>query len=49
MINNTDNNRIKNNVITKAVYPLYWGNEIHYYESDYISIIDVPYKKYYLI
>ena len=38
-----------NDVITKALYVIWIDGERHYYVSDYISIIDVPYRRYSLI
>ena len=37
------------NVKTKALYVVWIDGEKHYYETEYASIIDVPYRNYILI
>lgn len=36
-------------VKTKALYVVWIDGEKHYYETDYVSMIDVPYRNYILI
>ena len=38
-----------NNIYTKALYLVWINGEKHFYISEYVSIIDVPYKRYTLI
>ena len=37
------------NIYTQAMHPVYINGKKHYYICDYVSIIDVPYKRYILI
>lgn len=43
------NNAKINNIITKAEYEYYERGKKVKYESDFVSIIDVPYRRYKLI
>jgi len=38
-----------NNIYTQALYKVYNNGQVIYYTSNYVSIIDVPYKRYILI
>ena len=44
-----NNYKTKNNIITKAEYEYYDKGKKVKYESDYVSIIDVPYRRYKLV
>lgn len=38
-----------NNCYTQAIYPIWINGEKHFYVSNYVSIIDVHYKRYILM
>lgn len=44
-----NNYNVKNHIITKAEYDCYNNGKKLKYQSDYVSIIDVPYRKYRLV
>ena len=48
-INSCNNYQTNKTFVTKAEYDFYYKEKKVKYESEYVSIIDVPYRRYRLV